>query len=174
MTSSLELFPLPELADLPVGVGGTGPSVHLTVAPDPLVGDPLGAHQDGAASVLHEDVVASVLVHVPPEDDTSFLRPDEGPDEREDGVSSSRDVGEISHDGGQSVPGVHVEHVPGLQAARLGPHEDLVVVRDVLTGQPVVGHLVQFGVLSRGGVQVEEVVNPVRDVESCGLVIDNV
>ena len=47
-------------------------------------------------------------------------------------------------------------------------------MRDVLTGQPVVGHLVQLGVLSRGGVQVEEVVNPVRDVESCGLVIDNV
>lgn len=71
----LELAALPEAPDLAVGVGGAGPPVHLAVDADPLVGDPLGADQDGAAAVLHQVVIPAVLVHVPPQNHAALSRP---------------------------------------------------------------------------------------------------
>ena len=80
--------------------------------------------------------------------------------EREDCVPPGGDVGEVAHDGGEPVPGVHVEHLPRLHRAAPRPHQHLVVVVGVLPRQPVVGHLVQLRVLAGGRVQVEEVVDP--------------
>ena len=69
-------------------------------------------------------------------------------------------MGEVAHDGGQSVPGVHVEYLPGLHGPRVGTHQHLVVVRDVLPGQAIVSHLVQLRGGGGTGVQVQETVNP--------------
>ena len=71
----LELAALPEAPDLAVGVGGAGPPVHLAVDADPLVGDPLGPDEDGAAAVLHQVVIPAVLVHVPPQHHAALRRP---------------------------------------------------------------------------------------------------
>ena len=89
MSSSLELPSLPELSDLPVGVSRTGSAEHLTVRSDPLVRDPLGPDQDWTSSMFDEVVVASILVHVPPEHNTPLLWPHVGSDHWEDGVASS-------------------------------------------------------------------------------------
>ena len=98
-------------------------------------------------------------------------RPDVGSYEREDRVPPGGDVGEVAHDGGESVPGVHVEHLPRLHRAAPRPHQHLVVVVGVLPRQPVVGHLVQLRVLARGRVQVQEVVDPatsiIENLEQC-------
>ena len=71
----LELAALPEAPDLAVGVCGAGPPVHLAVDADPLVGDPLGPDEDGAAAVLHQVVIPAVLVHVPPQHHAALRRP---------------------------------------------------------------------------------------------------
>ena len=123
MTSSLELFPLPELADLPVGVGGTGPPVHLTVAPDPLVGDPLGAHQYRTPTVHSLDIQPPVGEKVPPEDNAALLSLHVNPSVREGSAAAQVDVGEITHHCGHSVPGHR-----GLGSAHLVSVLEVVVM----------------------------------------------
>ena len=71
----LELAALPEAPDLAVGVGGAGPPVHLAVDADPLVGDPLGPDQYRATPVFDKVVVATILVHVPPQHHAALRRP---------------------------------------------------------------------------------------------------
>ena len=177
MSSSLELPSLPELSDLPVGVSRTGSAEHLTVRSDPLVRDPLGPDQDWTSSMFDEVVVASILVHVPPEHHTPLHWPHESPDHGEDRVASSGNMREITHQCGKSVSSVDVEQLPSLQGTATDPHQNLntqsivtlrdreisfsclVIVRDVLPGQPIVGHLVQLRGRGGGRVQVEKMIN---------------
>ena len=61
-----------ESSNFSVWISRTGPSEHLTVDPDPLVGDPLGSYEDGTSSVFNHAIVSSILVHVPPEDNAAL------------------------------------------------------------------------------------------------------
>jgi hypothetical protein len=58
--------------------------------PDPLVGDPLGAYDDGAAAVLEEGVVAARPVHVPPHHRAPLLRAHPRTNKREHRVAASK------------------------------------------------------------------------------------
>jgi hypothetical protein len=58
--------------------------------PDPLVGDPLGADDDGAAAVLEEGVVAARPVHVPPHHCAPLLGPHPRANKREHRVAASK------------------------------------------------------------------------------------
>ena len=177
VSSSLELPSLPELSDLPVGVSRTRSPKHLTVGSDPLVGDPLGPDQHRTAPMFDKVVVASILVHVPPEHHTPLHWPHESPDHWEDRVASSGNMREITHQCGKSVSSVDVEQLPSLQGTTTDPHQNLntqsivtlrdreisfsclVIVRDVLPGQSIVRHLVQLRGRGGGRVQVEEMIN---------------
>ena len=93
--------------------------------------------------MLHEVVVTPVLVHIPPQDHTSFSGPeiiktiiyissltmlhslDIGPNDWEDSVSPGGDVREVAHHRGHPVPGEHVEHLPGLQGVLASSHQNL-------------------------------------------------
>ena len=152
---------VPEIPDLPAGVLWARSLEHLGVRPHPLVRDPLGADHDRTPSVPGHGVVASRLVHIPPDDDGALPGPDEGPHQREDSVAARHHVAEVAHDGRDPVAGVHVEHLPVLDVALV--HHHLVVVGVVLPGQPVVGHLVQLRVVGALGLKVHEVVQPPGD-----------
>ena len=128
--------------------------------------------------MLHQVIIAAIFVHVPPEHYAPFLWSHIGTHEWEDRVPPCGNIREVAHESGEPVTSVNIEHVPCLKIifARLHqnlwkgmfnklftvmfPWCDLVIVRDVLPGQPVVSHLVQLSVLGGGGVQVEEMINP--------------
>ena len=68
-------------------------------------------------------------------------------------------MGQVSHDGGQSVSSVQVEYLSSLDGSWRGAHEDLVIVGGVLTRQTIVSHLIQLSILGGGGVQIEKLIN---------------
>ena len=68
-------------------------------------------------------------------------------------------MGQVSHDGGQSVSSVQVENLSSLDGCWRGAHEDLVIVGGILTRQTIVSHLIQLSVLGGGGVQIQKLIN---------------
>ena len=68
-------------------------------------------------------------------------------------------MGQVSHDGGQSVSSVQVEYLSSLDGSWRGAHEDLVIVGGILTRQTIVSHLIQLSILGGGGVQIEKLIN---------------
>ena len=92
---------LTELAKVPnlfFGVHWALPVKHLVVCSRPLVGDPLITNQDRTASVDHPSVMASTLVHIPPDHHRPLARPDKGTYQRKHGVAANLDVAQIPHD----------------------------------------------------------------------------
>ena len=67
------------------------------------VDSPLRSDKDGTSSVHCEPVRASVSVEVPPEGGAPPLRGDGDPDVGEDCGATELDVGEVAHEGGESV-----------------------------------------------------------------------
>jgi len=92
---------LTELAKVPdffFGVRWALPVKHLVMCSRPLVGDPLITNEDRTASVDHPSVMASTLVHVPPDDHGPLARLDKGTHQRKHGVAANLDVAQIPHD----------------------------------------------------------------------------
>ena len=61
-----------ESSNFSIWISRTGSSEHLTVDPDPFVGDPLGSDEDGTTSVFDHAIIASIFIHVPPEDNAAL------------------------------------------------------------------------------------------------------
>ena len=98
--------------------------LQLLIFPsDPLVGDPLGAHQHRTPTVHSLDIQPPVGEKVPPEDNAALLSLHVNPSVREGSAAAQVDVGEITHHCGHSVPGHR-----GLGSAHLVSVLEVVVM----------------------------------------------
>ena len=101
--------------------------LQLLIFPsDPFIGDPLGAHQDGTPTMDSLNVKPAVGEEVPPEYNAALLSLHVDPSVREGGAAAQVDAGEVTHDGGESVPGER-----GHGSAHLVTVLELVVVVEV-------------------------------------------
>merc|ERR1719483_2759 len=90
-------------------------SKHLTVAPDPLVGDPLRPDHDRAATMLDQVVVPAVLVHVPPHYNTSLFWLDKSPNKWKYSITACGHIRKVTHESSQPVPSIDIEDIPCLK-----------------------------------------------------------
>ena len=67
-----------EFSKLTIGILGARPLEHLRVGPNPFVCDPFAAYDDWTASVTSSPVVASIFIHVPPDDHGAVSWPYKG------------------------------------------------------------------------------------------------
>ena len=96
--SLVELVHVSEFPKLTIGVLGTRPFEHLRIHPNPFVGDPFTAYHHWTASVTSSPVVASIFIHVPPDDHGAFLGFDESSNGGEYSIASEFHVTQVSHD----------------------------------------------------------------------------
>ena len=93
---------------------------------DPFICDPLGAHQHGTPAMHCLDVKPAVGEKVPPEYNAALLSLHVNPSVREGSAAAQVDIGEVTHDCGQSVPGHR-----GLGSAHLVAVLEVVVMIEV-------------------------------------------